>query len=165
MPGRSAGGWHWGRAAIIAAGSALTVGVPTDVIDTDLFTRMTPVRWWEYPVLVLTVLLTGMWAAIPQAGDDGRGSAGVMGSTLAAAFAVGCPVCNKLVVGLLGLSGALGVWAPLQPALAGLSVIALGAAVVVRWRRRTCTAQACDAAAALPDNEAQVAQQAVAPPN
>jgi hypothetical protein len=35
--------------------SALAVGIPTDVIDTA--------RWWEYPVLALTALLTAMWAA------------------------------------------------------------------------------------------------------
>ena len=38
--------------------SALLIGVPTDVIDTPLFTRMTPVRAWEYPVLAHTALLT-----------------------------------------------------------------------------------------------------------
>ncbi|MGH3451903.1 MAG: hypothetical protein ACRDQW_14535 [Haloechinothrix sp.] len=33
-------------AGVAAAGlSSLIVGVPTDVIATDFFTRMTPVRW------------------------------------------------------------------------------------------------------------------------
>lgn len=32
-------------------------------------------------------------------------------------FAVGCPACNKIAVILLGTSGALNLWAPVQPVL------------------------------------------------
>ncbi|WP_309235347.1 hypothetical protein [Amycolatopsis sp. SID8362] len=126
-----------------AALSALAVGVPTDVLDTPFFTRMTPVRWWEIPVLALTVALTGLWVAIPRPAGDLRGRGGIVGSVTAAVLAVGCPVCNKVVVGLLGISGALGIWAPVQPALAALSLAALAAAVVVRWRRRGCGPEDC----------------------
>ncbi|WP_143086410.1 hypothetical protein [Amycolatopsis saalfeldensis] len=133
-----------GAAALAAAAmSALAVGVPTDVIDTSLFTRMTPVRWWEYPVLALTAALTGLWVLIPRPSGDVRGRGGVLGAVTAAVFAVGCPICNKIVVGLLGISGALGIWAPVQPVLAALSLAALAAAVVLRWRRRSCTAETC----------------------
>jgi hypothetical protein len=136
-------GWRWRRGLLATVLSALVVGVPTDVVDTDWFTRMTPVRWWEYPVLALTAVLTGLWFAIVRAGSDERGRAGVLGTTFLSTLAVGCPVCNKIVVGLLGMSGALGVWAPVQPVLAVLSLAALGAAVVVRWRRRACTPDSC----------------------
>ena len=136
-------GWRWRRGLLAAALSALVVGVPTDMIDTDWFTRMTPVRWWEYPVLTLTAVLTGLWFAIVRAGGDERGRVGVFGTTFLSMLAVGCPVCNKIVIGLLGVSGALGVWAPIQPVLAVVSLAALGAAVVVRWRRRACTPDSC----------------------
>jgi len=63
-------------------------------------------------------------------------------------LAIGCPVCNKLVVGLLGVSGALSVWAPIQPALAVLSVGALLVAVIIRWRGRSCDGQTCTPAPA-----------------
>ncbi len=140
---RSEQSWRWAAGVGAAALSALVIGVPTDVIDTDLFTRMTPVRWWEYPVLVLAAALTGLWVVIPRATGDLRGGGGVVGATTAAVFAVGCPICNKIVVGLLGVSGALGVWAPMQPVLAVLSLAALAAAVVIRWRRRDCTPDTC----------------------
>ena len=134
---------RWAAAAGAAVLSGLAVGVPTDVLDTPFFTRMTPVRWWEYPVLALTVVLTGLWVAIPRPTGDVRGRGGILGSVTAAVLAVGCPVCNKVVVGLLGISGALGIWAPVQPALAALSLLALSAAVVVRWRRRGCGPETC----------------------
>ena len=45
-----------------------------------------------------------------------------MGSMLSL-FAVGCPICNKLVVMAVGVSGALNWFAPLQPLLAGGSLV------------------------------------------
>lgn len=134
---------RWAAALGAAVLTALAVGVPTDVIDTPYFTRMTPVRWWEYPVLVLTVALTALWVAVPRQGGDVRGRGGVLGSVTAVVFAVGCPICNKIIVGLLGVSGALGIWAPVQPVLAVVSLIALSAAVFLRWRRRSCTPETC----------------------
>jgi hypothetical protein len=47
-------------------------------------------------------------------------------------FAVGCPICNKLVVALIGVSGALNYWAPIQPALGALSVVLLSAGLAIR---------------------------------
>lgn len=135
--------WRWRRGLVAAVLSAVIVGVPTDVLDTNWFTRMTPVRWWEYPVLTLTAVLTGLWFAMVRPAADERGGVGVLGTSLLSALAVGCPVCNKIVIGLLGVSGALGVWAPIQPLLALVSLAALGAAVIVRWRRRGCAPDSC----------------------
>jgi hypothetical protein len=56
-------------------------------------------------------------------------------------FAVSCPACNKLVVALLGASGATSTFAPLQPALGGVAVALAAGAVAVRiraLRRTTC---------------------------
>lgn len=124
---------RWLRAAAVASIAALAVGVPTDVIDTPLFTRMTPVQGWEYPLFAATVLLIGAWAGLPgKPGSIG----GLSGSGLLTALAIGCPVCNKLVVALLGVSGALGIWAPIQPLLGIASVLSLTVAVILRWRGR-----------------------------
>lgn len=112
--------------------------MPTDVIDTGLFTRMTPVRWWEYPVLVLTAVLTAVWAASPRhsCAKGSPGGARIAGSTVLSTLAIGCPVCNKLIVAALGVSGALGTWAPLQPFVAVGSLAMVSLAVLAR--RRAC---------------------------
>ncbi|MGH3776009.1 MAG: hypothetical protein ACRDRR_09805 [Pseudonocardiaceae bacterium] len=147
-----------GSAVVAAAVSALVVGVPTDVIDNPWFTRMTPVRVWEYPVLVLTALLTGAWFGLRAAGPPRSGAgSGVLGSSVLSAFAVGCPICNKIVIALLGVSGALGIWAPVQPVLGALSVVVLATAVLLRWRRGRCTLEGC------PADEQERAGSAVAP--
>lgn len=58
---------------------------------------------------------------------------GTLGS-LGAFLAIGCPICNKLALMLLGTSGALSIWAPIQPVLGGLSLVLL--AVTAAWRIR-----------------------------
>ncbi len=55
---------------------------------------------------------------------------------LAAFLAIGCPVCNKIVLVLLGTSGALSTWAPLQPMVGMASLALLAAALVWRLRMR-----------------------------
>lgn len=53
--------------------------------------------------------------------------------------AIGCPVCNKIVVALLGASGAISWFAPLQPILGVLGLmLAVSALVVQRWRDPAC---------------------------
>ena len=128
-------GLHWPRRRLAAAGLAmvmfgLAVGVPTGVIPTPLYTRMTPVLWWNYGVWAATAALGGLVVAtyIRRPGDEApqNGVAAASGGGLLAAFAVGCPVCNKIVVAALGVSGALSIWGPLQPVIAVASIAALG---------------------------------------
>jgi hypothetical protein len=51
-------------------------------------------------------------------------------------LAIGCPVCNKIALLLLGTSGALSVWAPIQPVLGAVSLGLLVVTVVWRLRLR-----------------------------
>jgi hypothetical protein len=101
--------------------------VPTDLIDTPLFVRMTPPEWWNYPLWVAGAVLVGLLAATYVA-DPGQSRSGdsqggkVFGGGLLSVYAVGCPVCNKLVVLALGASGALTYFGPAQPVLGLLSV-------------------------------------------
>lgn len=141
------------RSAVAAVGTLLLIGIPTDILPNPLFGREIPVRWWEYPVLAATVLLTAAWFGIRSARESGTASrvgsdrserpALVTVGVFTAWFAVACPVCNKIVLLLLGTTGALGVWAPLQPWLAAVSLILLAGAVVYRWRARPCGDGAC----------------------
>jgi hypothetical protein len=133
-------GWGIRRyLVVVGAGVCWLVlsGVPTDIIDTPLFTRMTPVEWWNYPFWVVGAVLVGLLAATYVAGPDrdhherSQGKK-VFGGGLLSVFAVGCPVCNKLVVLALGASGALTYFAPIQPVLGFLSVGLLLYALRVR---------------------------------
>lgn len=115
----------------------LAVGIPTDVVSNPWFTRMTPVRVQDYIFLALTVVLSMALAAsyaLPHlrtcATQQGKAASGGILSVLA----VGCPVCNKVVLLLLGTSGAFTYFEPVQPLIGGLSLILLGVAVYMRWK-------------------------------
>ena len=128
---------------VAAVATALLIGIPTGIIETPWYQRMTPVLWWNYPVWAVSSILTGALAAtyvrdpaleVPAT----QGAQTFLGGALSL-FAVGCPICNKLVVAAIGVSGALNWFAPIQPVLALASLALLGYAL---WARRR-TAVAC----------------------
>ena len=123
-----------GLAAVV---TALVIGIPTGIIQTSWYQRMTPVLWWNYPVWAISAFLTGALVAtyvrdpeLPVPATQGGKT--FLGSMLSL-FAVGCPICNKLVVMALGVSGALNWFAPIQPVLA---IGSLGLLVYALWARR-----------------------------
>lgn len=136
---------QWSLAVVAGVVVTLLVGLPTDVIPNPVFGRPVPVTWWSYPVLALTGILGGLLAATyvrrDRAGEDAMDRPGRTGGVAGALsfFAVGCPVCNKLVVVALGTTGARQWFEPLQPVLAVASVVLLGWAV----RARLGSAVAC----------------------
>ena len=144
---------------VAASVSALVIGLSTVLIPNSFFARDIPPVWWDYPMWILMSVLLGLLVATyvrepgpeaassrdaksiadENAGDvddrsEPRGGAfGTVGGMLGW-FAVGCPVCNKIALLVLGYTGALTYFAPLQPVLAVLSVILLLVAVVVRLK-------------------------------
>jgi hypothetical protein len=130
---------RWLVAAVAAAAAALVVGVPTGIIRTSIYHRMTPVTWWDYPVWALSAVLVGLMAATYVRARDAAPLVGVrarrtLGATVLSVFAVGCPICNRLVVALIGVSGALNYWAPIQPVLGVLSLGLLATGLALRLR-------------------------------
>lgn len=112
----------------------LVVGGTTAIFDNDYFSRMTPVRVQDYVVWVVSSVLVGLLAGtfvLAQAGEQA-------GKTIAGGFladvAVACPACNKVVVLLLGSSGALTFFGPLQLFLGVGAVALLVAALLLRAR-------------------------------
>lgn len=160
---------RWLFAAAAAVVTVVVVAIPTDMIDTPLFTRDIPVTWWAWPVLIVNGILAGLVAATyvarrdqapagrrastagtddvadsgdsdasPANGKDRGGKFGTVGA-LVTFFAVGCPVCNKLVLLALGYTGAIQFFEPIQPYLALGAIALLGWAFVARVRReRVC---------------------------
>ena len=134
-----------GVGAVAAVGTALLIGVPTGIVETSWYTRMTPVLWWNYPVWVASAVMTGALVATyvrPPQGHVPDQSGKTVGGGLLSLLAVGCPICNKLVVLALGVNGALAWFAPLQPVLALGSLLLLGYALRSRLGSiRSCSVQ------------------------
>jgi hypothetical protein len=150
-------GWtrrRWFAAAGSGVLIAVLVALPTAVIPNPVFARAVAVTWWSYPVVIVTGVLGGLLVATyvreapfgadaPPDEDMDRASKLGMAGTLVSFFAVGCPVCNKLVLLALGASGAVTWFAPLQPFLAVASIALMTVALRIRIRNeRSCRALA-----------------------
>jgi|GEM_PF-658717 len=125
---------------VTAAGAIfvlVSIGVPSKLIDSPFFFRMTPIRTQDYAIWAATAVLVGLIAGtfvLPaRAENQGKALFGAFLSDLA----VGCPICNKLVVLLLGTSGALTFFAPAQLYI-GLASLAF-LAWTLRLRARSVT--------------------------
>lgn len=119
-------------AALSTAAAVVVTGIPTDLIDTPLISRPIAVTAWSYPLWILTSLLIGLLVATSLGSRDPNRS--VTAGGILTVFAMGCPVCNKPILLLLGTSGALEIWAPLQPAIGALAVVLLSGALLIRLR-------------------------------
>jgi hypothetical protein len=120
----------------------LVIAIPTDLINTPLFSREVPPTSWSQAVTIISSILAGLVTATYVATPDEsvrEGKFGVAGG-MVTFFAVGCPVCNKIVLLALGATGAIRWFAPIQPYLAVAAIGLLGWAFVARVRReRSCT--------------------------
>lgn len=128
--------------------TGLMVALPTAVIPNPIFGREIGVTWWSYPVVIITAVLGGLLVATyvrPRGVSDGavdpdeseemdRASKLGMAGAVVSFFAVGCPVCNKLVLLALGTSGAISWFGPIQPYLALASVALMVVALRARLR-------------------------------
>jgi hypothetical protein len=124
-----------GYGLVAGVAALVLIGVPTDLIANPWFGREVPPRPLDYLFLALTTLLVaalGATYALPLACPT-RERQLTAGGVLSF-FAVGCPVCNKIVVLALGWGGAMTYFAPVQPLLGVVSLGVLGWAVWARAR-------------------------------
>ena len=138
----------WPRAAAFAVVAAVLIAVPADLIDTRFFGRPVDTRPIDYVILAVTAALIGLILGIRPDVDeeilDAQDRTTVWGGFVSF-LAVGCPVCNQAVVALIGTSGALSWWAPVQPVV---GLVAVGLLLfTLRKRLRTYDLVACPAPA------------------
>lgn len=129
----------------------LVLGVPTAVIPNPFFVRMTPTEPVNLLVWLISAPLMGaLLATYVSRGRLGRddlhadaGSVRTSVGGVAAYLAIGCPICNKVIVAVLGVSGALDIFAPLQPIIGTASVVLLAATLLWRLRLRARGCSRC----------------------
>lgn len=151
---------QWGTAAGASLAVAAVIGFVTVLVPNPVFGRDVAPVAWNYLVWPLVSVLTGLLLAtyVRPAGDVAEEGALAEGGALAgedtgnaeesprqrragrlgavgaftAWFAVGCPVCNKIALLVLGYSGAMTYFAPIQPWLGAAAVVASVVALVAR---------------------------------
>jgi hypothetical protein len=143
----------WLGAVLGTIASLLLLGLPTAMILNPFFVRMTPTEPFNVAVWLVSAPLIGLLLATyvrPRGHGAAHQSAGsstgraTLGG-VAAFLAIGCPICNKLVVAALGVGGALTIFAPLQPVIGAGSVALLAATLAWRLRDRASACERCSA--------------------
>lgn len=131
-------------------------GVVTAIIPNPIFGRGIPVQPFAIGVWLASAPLMGLvmgtyFAPFPMVGASPLGpvaprdgtTVGTLGS-VAAFLAIGCPTCNKIALLLLGASGAVSVFGPIQPFLGLISLALLAGSLAWRIRLRA-RGGACEA--------------------
>jgi hypothetical protein len=142
--------WLVAFAATIAV--LLAYGLVAAILPNPVFGREIAPDAAAITIWLLSAPLIGLLVAtyVPPAGASGvparpapadaAGSGRAALGALATFFAIGCPLCNKIVLVALGTSGALNLFAPIQPiiGLAGLTLLAVTLALRLRRRAEGC---------------------------
>ncbi len=132
----------WGLSALLALGAAVVIGVPTMLIPTPLFHRMTPTSLLDYVIWGISAGLLGPLLALAilspssidaSASQRSGGLRALLGGILSF-LSVGCPVCNQLVVLLLGVGGTMTFFNPLRPFLGSASIMILAVTLFLHVR-------------------------------
>ncbi len=153
-----------GWAFLLAVASLVAFGLAVAIIPNPVFGRQVPPEPFAIAVWLVSAPLMGLLgatyaappapaAAVSQvlpfasqvlpfaaqgSSDADGGRATTLGTvaSLGAFLAIGCPVCNKVALVLLGASGAMTVFAPLQPVIGAFSVALLAGTLAWRFRLR-----------------------------
>ena len=137
--------------------SLLAFGLVAAIIPNPVFGRQIPPEPFAIAVWLVSAPLMGLLGAtysapaIPAATatrlmpliiEPAGGASHRQGTTLGtvagfgAFLAIGCPVCNKVALVLLGAGGAMTVFAPLQPLIGAASLVLLAGTLAWRFRLR-----------------------------
>jgi hypothetical protein len=123
---------------VVAVVYLFVIGVVTAVIPNPVFERMTPVTgsnlvFWILPAVLFGPLIATYLVPVAPA-TCATGERTLAGGVLSF-LAVGCPLCNKVVVLALGTGGALAYFEPIQPFLGVASVALLAYGLWLRLDR------------------------------
>ena len=119
------------RGLAVAAVTFVVLGTVTALWENSLFVRMTPAGSLEIALLAIQSVLLGLFFAIPRTACAG-GQAGT-GSVLAF-LGVACPVCNKILLYVVGAELLLVYFEPVRIYIAALGVAITAFALWWKWR-------------------------------
>ena len=129
----------WVITVLAAIIGLAVIGLATAIYENPFFVRMTPVRAQDYVIWVVSSVLVALIVGSCFAGGSTTGEGKALSGGILSVLAVGCPICNKPVVLLLGTSGALTFFAPIQLYIGIASVILLGWALFLRAKALAAT--------------------------
>jgi predicted ABC-type exoprotein transport system permease subunit len=114
-----------------SASFLLLFGIPTSLIPNPLFMRMTQTNLLDYFLLISTSLLLGAYLGLyrQKKSHSSKACKASYAGGAAGFFGFACPICNKLLVMLLGLAGVVMYIEPVRYALGIIGIAEMTYAV------------------------------------
>lgn len=132
------------KSALVGAAASILLflifGIPTDLVPNSYYTRMLPASPLDYVFLGATSVMLGGYIGLHFYRKSGgaRGDFAAIGGGVTGLFAFGCPVCNALLVSLVGTGALLTYYEPVRPVVGVLAIGMLGAALYLKLKDRKC---------------------------
>lgn len=123
------------RGAAAAVAMFVALGTVAALWSNPLFMRMTPTSGFEIALLLLQSVLAGIYVGLPQStcGTRTAGAGAVIGF-----LGIACPVCNKVLVLLIGSTLLLEYFEPIRLYVALGGAVLLALAVWLKLSRTEC---------------------------
>jgi hypothetical protein len=123
------------RGAVVTLGMFLALGTVAALWPNPFFFRMTPTGGFEIVLLLLQSVLAGIYVGLPGSGCAKRTAAS---GAIIGFLGIACPVCNKLLVALIGSALLLEYFEPVRLYVAAGGAALLGIAVGLKLSRQAC---------------------------
>ena len=123
------------RGAAAAVAMFVALGTVAALWSNPFFMRMTPSSGFEIALLLLQSVLAGIYVGLPQStcGTRTAGAGAVIGF-----LGIACPVCNKVLVLLIGSTLLLEYFEPIRLYVALGGAVLLALAVWLKLSRTEC---------------------------
>ncbi len=108
----------------------------TAMIPNPFFVRMTPPTLYEWIILIITTILVGMYIGLYYYKKEQQNTKSACAATsggFLGFLTFGCAVCNKILVFILGISGVMTYFLPIQPYLGIVSIGLLSYGIYSVW--------------------------------
>ena len=99
--------------------------LPSAMIANPFFIRMTPPTIYEWFILITTAVLAGTYIGLYYYKKEQQSTKAVCsatGGSFLGFLTYGCAFCNKILIFLLGISGVMTYFLPIQPYLGVASI-------------------------------------------
>lgn len=117
----------------------LILGIPTALIPTGFYKRMTPPTIIDYSVLSIASLLIGANVSIYFYKKFGqKNELTTVGSGFLGFFAISCPICISFLVAIFGSAFMLTYYDPIRPLLGAISIAILSATLFYNLKNLNC---------------------------
>lgn len=120
----------------MSVGVFVLFGTVTGLLPNPVYVRMVSRTPADYLFLVATAAFAGAFVYQRSLAEEPIGDRFAAGGVVGGFLAFGCPICNAVLLALVGSSALMTYFDPLRPILGVVSVVFFAALLV--YQRRRC---------------------------